>query len=377
MKILILIGPSIGIARYGIMLAREMNLLAEVKVIIPNNVLIDPFVLQLIKDLDHYIFFKPRGNKLSHCLKSVMHIRRIIKKWKPDIVHDTLGSVFFGYLLFLDILIKYPLCITEHEPYNRHTIGQKNFPKRLLFSLQKTIANHYIVHGPNSKKIIANRKYKESDISILPHGRYDFYKGIETDKLQKESHTILFFGSLRPDKGLEYLPKIAEIVEKAVPQSHFILAGNREWPSSLNRKGWPKRVSDILAKLKIKYNFEVHDYYIPDDQVRTFFERASIVILPYKTASQSGVAAIALPFKCAVVAFDVGDLGYMLKNNNNAILIEPGNIKAFANTLIDLLNNPKLLRGLAQSGYDYSRKNLNWGAIARQTFKIYFNISAR
>lgn len=378
MKILILIGPSIGIARYGIILSREMSLLAEVKVIIPNNVLVDPFVFQLIKDLDYYIFYKPKGNKLNHFLKSLMYIRRVIKNWKPDIIHDSLGSVFFGYMLFLDFLIKYPLCITEHEPLDRHSIHQQHFAKRLLFTLQKTIADHYIVHGPNCKKIVVDRKYKESGISILPHGSYDFYKDIQRQRkrVQKENHTILFFGSLRPDKGIEYIPMIAEIVEKEVPQCHFIVAGNREWPSSLNRTGWPGTVSNILAKLRMKNNFEVHDYYIPDDQVATFFESASIVILPYKNASQSGVAAIALPFKCAVVAFDVGDLGYILTNNDNAILIEPGNITSFANSIIDLLRSPKMLQGLAQKGYDYYQKNLNWGAIARQTFKIYSDILA-
>ena len=67
----------------------------------------------------------------------------------------------------------------------------------------------------------------------------------------------------------------------------------------------------------------LHDSFVPDDKVKNYFSAADFLVLPYKTATQSGVTQIAYKFELPVVVTDVGGLREIITHERNGYLTEP------------------------------------------------------
>ncbi len=107
---------------------------------------------------------------------------------------------------------------------------------------------------------------------------------------------LLFFGLVRRYKGLDILIEAM----KLLPDDTVLLAAGENY-------GDERELAEAASTLGDR--FERHDRFIPDREVGVFFRAADIVVLPYRTATQSGVAQIALAFGKPMVVTDVGSLG--------------------------------------------------------------------
>jgi len=116
----------------------------------------------------------------------------------------------------------------------------------------------------------------EHRITVIYHGRLDplFAHG-QKASVPREPHTLLFFGALRPNKGVHFLVPIADRLHLKYPDLKMVVAGS----------------SQVAREL-----LEVHEGFIPDEDVAPFFQRASITLLPYLEATQSGVVMVAMPW---------------------------------------------------------------------------------
>jgi glycosyltransferase involved in cell wall biosynthesis len=115
----------------------------------------------------------------------------------------------------------------------------------------------------------------------------------------------------------------------------------------------------------------MHNRYIPDSEVPIFFRRASIVVLPYIEATQSGIIPIAYAFGKPVIASRVGDIPDVIESEKTGILVESGNSKVLANAMIRLLTNEQLRN---EMGFNARRKmetELSWRIIAGRTVEVY------
>lgn len=369
MKILLLIDISAGGGRYGLMLAKALDKIANVKLIIPDR-LMDPFVEEWIRDLDYLVYKHPRNNSFLGTIKRIISIRKSIKSFAPDIVHDTAGSGTVLNMLFLSLFPTYKFIVTEHEPVYRRT-DKLNLKKRIYSSIINKYADSIIVHGPYCLKMMINIGIDKDRLTIIPHGVYDYYRDLSCDKVKREEETILFFGVLRPDKGIDNLLEIADKVATVKPNVQFLVAGKPATGGKLKDTKWPKKLDTYLGKMKGSSSFEVHDGFIPDKEVANYFRRAKYVVLPYKSAAQSGVITIALAFGCCVVAFDVGDLGYMIKNKETGIVVPSNEVEKFSEALINLLENPDQSKQIGKAAYEYADKELNWNVIAKKHQNLY------
>ena len=136
----------------------------------------------------------------------------------------------------------------------------------------------------------------------LDHPAYDhFGKGIEQSvaqvklELDTSKRYILFFGFIRKYKGLDVLIKALNNLPNDL---HLIIAGE------------PYEDFDFYQQIIDAYNLEkrVHIFtdYIADDEVKTFFSAADLCVLPYRSATQSGITAISHHFCLPVVSTNVG-----------------------------------------------------------------------
>ena len=143
------------------------------------------------------------------------------------------------------------------------------------------------------------------------------------------SRVLLFFGLVRPYKGLDTLLQGFVQLLQGGGSYHLVVAGefyqNRE------------RYEPLLGELQARGHLTLHDRFIPNEQVADYFTAADAVVLPYRHATQSGVVPLAYAFGRGVVASRVGGLEESVRAGVSGILVEPSDPAALAGGIGDFI----------------------------------------
>jgi len=141
----------------------------------------------------------------------------------------------------------------------------------------------------------------------------------------EEPATVLFFGRASPHKGLEYLIRAQPLITLQVPQARIVIVGHGP------------EIDRCRPMIKDLPRFEIHEGYVTSDLMASFFEKASLVALPYLSASTSGILLTSYGFGKPVVATNVGCLPEYVQDGVTGILVPPSNVAELSNAIIRLL----------------------------------------
>jgi glycosyltransferase involved in cell wall biosynthesis len=137
-------------------------------------------------------------------------------------------------------------------------------------------------------------------------------------------HVLLFFGYIRKYKGLHVLLDAIHRLPSSFPL-HTLVVGEfyddeRAYREHVERLGLGDRVTIVSD-------------YVPNDKVREYFSAADAVVLPYLSATQSGIAQIAYNFDVPVIATDVGGLAEVVLHDVTGLIVAPDDPDALASTI--------------------------------------------
>lgn len=166
------------------------------------------------------------------------------------------------------------------------------------------------------------------------------------------SGTALFFGRVNPYKGADNLLQIA----KHCPDIHFEMIGRVD-----------SQMAEIADQLRNLPNVHLNDDYVSDDEMKQAFIQADWIILPYNSASQSGVIIDAYKYSRPVIAFDVGAISEQLEDGHSGYLIKAGDIDGFVEKLKSSMQMPsEQYAKMCANAYEYgTQKYAVDGAITR------------
>ena len=170
---------------------------------------------------------------------------------------------------------------------------------------------------------------------------------------------ILFFGSARPNKGLPYLLQAEPLLRDAIPNYRVVVAGDCGDFSRFDRYITPGARLDVMNR------------FISNQELPGFFRDAAVVVLPYTSASQSGIMPLAYAFGKPVVATRVGELPDVVVDGVTGLLVEPGDPGLLADAIVTLLSNDGLREEMGKNALKYCQEHLSWDSIARKTVEIY------
>lgn len=200
--------------------------------------------------------------------------------------------------------------------------------------------------------------HPQAKVKLMPHPLYDHF-GAPMDMVEArrklglpaDARVLLFFGLIRDYKGLDLL---IDAFNGLDPRYHLLIAGEPYGDFS--------RYSDWIERSPLSANIHVHARFISDAEVPEFFGAADAVVLPYKSATQSGVTAIALHFGVPVVATDVGGLREMVRTGQTGVLVPGVDAYAVQNGIEALfsIDPMELRRGIAAL-----REELTWARFAQ------------
>ena len=290
-------------------------------------------------------------------------ILKIINKEKPDLIHIVFEDILLGITSYF-LKKKYPIVFTEHDPSFHE--GEKIYRRvhhgfTKLLALQK--ADAIIVHGERMKEILVNRNVSEDKIYSIPHGEFSIYAKWRKDGI-KEDKSVLFLGRIEKYKGIDYLIKAEPLITSAVSDAKIIIAGSGDF----------KKYKHLI---KNKDNFEVHNRFIPDEEVAEFFQRAGVVVLPYVDGSQTGIIPIAYSFKKPVVVTDVGSIPEVVDDGITGYVVPPRNSEALAEAIVKLLKEDTLRKEMGENAYKKMKEEFSWDKIAEKTIEVYKTVLRR
>jgi len=198
---------------------------------------------------------------------------------------------------------------------------------RPLLRFALSPADRLIAHSNNDRQELLNLlPGKAVSVTSLPFpGEF----AASTRRI-RSGRTILFFGKVRKYKGLEVLLKAMPIVLEKV-DCRLIVAG--EFYDSIDR------YQRMISELQIEGQVQVNNQYIPNEDVPKLFAEADVLVLPYVSASQSGVARIALLNGVPIISSTAGGLSESVIENVNGLLFPCGDSTALAERIITFFEN--------------------------------------
>lgn len=281
-----------------------------------------------------------------------------IRNFKPDVVHCQ-EAVRDYLIVALQLLPRRPLVLTIHD-HVPHTGQDSNISKRVRFyrSFLRQRADLVIVHGDQIRRECERlMPWLNGRIVSIPHGPLG--SNMSFARTRWNNGTLLFFGRIEAYKGLRYLIEAVRSLKKDGINVKVIIAGTG---SDLARH---------RQEVVTESSFELLDRYIDKEEIADLFARADIAVMPYTDATQSGVAAMALNYRCPVIATDVGSITEMVHDGGNGVLVPPRNSKALADAIRSIAFNTKKLNEMSAHAAMLASNDLSWRSIARRTEVAY------
>lgn len=148
----------------------------------------------------------------------------------------------------------------------------------------------------------------------------------------KNKNVLLFFGFIRDYKGLDVL---IEALALALKDMELLLIVAGEFYES------EEKYMKLISKYRLENNIILHKDFIPTSEVKYYFSASDAVILPYKSATQSGIVQVAVNFCCPVIATNVGGIGEVIEDGKTGYVVEQENPGQLANAIIRFYKEEK------------------------------------
>lgn len=285
--------------------------------------------------------------------KTVHYVHHI----KPDLIIFQYWHPFFAPA-FTSIARKIKRLINSRIIINCNNVfpHEKMYLGNLLSKKFFKYADHFVVMANSVKKDLLSIVPDASCIESK-HPIYDaFGKSKDREDAKnllrvKSKRVILFFGLIREYKGLDLLIEATQLLKNKLNNFKIIVAGE-----CYDNK---KKYLDLTKKLNVEDLFIFNFDFIKNEDVSKYFCAADVIVLPYRSGTQSGIAPIAYHFNRPVISTDVGGLSESVHHKKSGLLCKPDSF-SISNSIIDFYN----------SNYDYGsyieeyKKTFSWKAFA-------------
>lgn len=295
-------------------------------------------------------FASPRLRQPVKQLRASLDILRAIRAADADVVHVQQGQLWFNPLMRF---VRPPVVLTVHDAVHHPGDRRSRMTPQWVMNQGFRQADGIVVHaGGVSQQLIA-AGIDPAIIEVIPHpaiGPVD-----QAPASSDDVPVVLFFGRIWPYKGLEHLIRCEPMLAEDVPGVRIVIAGEGEDFDRYRR---------MMTRPE---RYEVHDRYVSDAERGELFRRASVVVLPYVEASQSGVVPVAYAHGRPVVATTVGGLPEAVRHDETGLLVPPGDPVALAAAIGRILADPGLRDRLGEGGRRVLETEWSAAAMADRT----------
>jgi glycosyltransferase involved in cell wall biosynthesis len=264
-------------------------------------------------------------------------------------------------------LLGYRLVWTVHNvmPHEQHTSNDG-----FLMRYTARLAARLIVHSSSTVIQMQEMGIPTNKTTVIPIGTYgNLYvdnidaTGARTKLgITKGEFVILFFGLIRPYKGLDDLLRAFKAAR--IANARVVIAGQCQ-DDTLRAE--IKRLSQGLR-------VDFYDQFIPNEDVAAYFRASDVVCLPFKQVTTSSSALLALSFGKPVVAPKIGAL--LDLPDTVGVFYDPAARAGLQNALTKAAASKQSFPAMSQAAVRYC-KALSWDKIAAKTYQLYCEVLGR
>lgn len=237
--------------------------------------------------------------------------------------------------------------------------------KRAVSRAVLSRGNCFIVHSSTEKERLIHLTGNTAVVQT-PHPTYGAFntgrmsKSAARKKLSlRDRRVLLFFGFVRPYKGLDYLLQAMPIILRRLP-ARLLIVGEF-WEDA---ERYRRRIRD----LDLEDAVTVVDRYIRNEEIPLYFHAADLVILPYVSVTGSGLLQLAFGFETPVVASRLGALAEAVRHGKTGILVKPRDPQAIARAVVDFYRGNRAREMAAQIRKEAGR--FSWGRLVEAIEKL-------
>jgi D-inositol-3-phosphate glycosyltransferase len=167
-----------------------------------------------------------------------------------------------------------------------------------------------------------------------------------------DEKVIMFFGYIRPYKGLHVLIDAMKIVKQKM-NIRLLVCGEYY--------GDEEKYRSHIHEAGIENGTTVFSDYIPNEKVHIFFSAADVVVQPYISATQSAIAQIAYFFSSPIIATSVGALPEVVINEKSGLIVPPNDPQKLASAILRFYDEQ--MEAKLTAGASEERKKYTWDAM--------------
>ncbi len=288
-----------------------------------------------------------RLTRLAQHVPDMLRYRRLARR--ADVVHFQWLSV---QAVDAHLLPDRPRVLTAHDVLPREPKPSQLNGQRKLYERMDAIVVHS-EHG--AARLRDELELDPAKVHVIPHGILDNLAAVTPEPLfAKTKPVVLFFGLIRPYKGLDVL---LEAWRAARPDAELWVVGMPRMDASFIHG------PDVRTALR----------FVSGAELAGAFAAADLVVLPYREIDQSGVLFTALAFGKPLLLSAVGGFPEI----DGAELVPPGDAPALAAALTALLADPGKLARMAEASRALAAGPYGWDGIARRTLALYEAVQAK
>jgi len=299
-------------------------------------------------------------------VRGILSYRNIelVEELDPDVVHDPTDEFpqvsLFSYSS--KVYEDRPYLVTKHEVKHggaSRILRVADFVMSLVPDFAKDAA---VVHSDRQREDLAEQERNFDAVEVIPHGVYSFFTEFDHPEPPEEENHALFFGSLIPPKGVEVLLQAVPLVVEELPDFHLTIAGDGELSGTSEQI-----VADYGEHVTVRNDF------VPNEEVGELFERAQLVVLPYRDGWQtghSGTLSTAFAYEKPVITSAVGDFPELVDDSGGGRTVEPEDPPALADAIVDVLGNRELRESMSEASGAVADR-LSWENVGQQHVELY------
>ncbi len=276
------------------------------------------------------------------------------------------------------------IVVTAHNVNRARRDGRDSLSNRLTLRIQYHLAHHIFVHtGKMKEELVRDFGVRGKAVTVIPYGINNAVPPTELTAAEAKHRlgissfekTILFFGNMRPSKGLhDLLAAFEELLAKDA-RYRLIVAGE---PIKGHNHYW-QRTRQALRRLEESGNVIVRNERIPDQDIALYFTAADVLALPYTEIFQSGVLFLGYSFGLPVVATDVGELKEDIVEGRTGFLCRPGDPDGLAGAIEKYFESDlfREMESRRQEIRDYAAARHSWSEVSAITHAVYRELSGK
>lgn len=259
-----------------------------------------------------------------------------IKKQKPELIilqwwHPYFAPCFWS---ICKLLRREKILFVCHNVF-----PHERFPlDRLLTKWTLGCGGYFITQSKMDARDLLSVKH-DAVYRVTPHPTYGMFckQGMSMQKAREQlqidqgQRVLLFFGFVRKYKGLQYLLEAMKLLMERDFQVQLWVVGDFGEDK--------EEYFEQIRTFKIGDQVHMVEGYVPDNEVEKYFVASDLVVLPYLSATQSGIVQIAFGFEKPVLVTEVGGLPDVVTNDKTGYVVEPRSAEMIAEAIMDYYIN--------------------------------------